>query len=365
MSKFEQLQQSLSAAPCAWLVTGVAGFIGSNLLETLLRLGQKVTGLDNLSTGHEKNLKEVRASVGAARWKNFRWVEGDIRDAALCRRVARGQDYVLHQAALGSVPLSMEDPLQTNDSNVNGFVNLLWAARTRGVKRFVFASSSAVYGDERSLPQRERKIGHCLSPYAASKRIDELYAEVFARCYGIETMALRYFNVFGPRQDPNGAYAAVIPKWIAAMIQNEPVAINGDGSTSRDFCYVANVVQANLLAATTQNHEALNQPFNIAVGAQTSLNELFELLRSRLEPTHGHLRSFQPRHGEFRPGDILHSRADIGQARRLLGYRPSHNLDQGLAEALDWYVADFAARRGGVSRRGRGSVPVRQIKSLC
>ncbi len=365
MSDYEKLQQSLSAAPRAWLVTGVAGFIGSNLLETLLGFGQKVTGLDNLSTGHQKNLKEVRAAVGPQKWKNFRWVEGDIRDAAVCRRVARGQDYILHQAALGSVPLSIKDPLQTNDSNVNGFVNLLWAAKAHGIKRFVFASSSAVYGDERSLPQREGKIGHCLSPYAASKRIDELYAEVFARCYGIETMALRYFNVFGPRQDPNGAYAAVIPKWIAAMIQNEPVAINGDGSTSRDFCYVANVVQANLLAATTQNPEALNQPFNVAVGAQTSLNELFELLRSRLEPAHGHLRSFRARYGEFRPGDILHSRADIGQARRSLGYRPTHNLDQGLAEALDWYVADFAARRAGVSGRGGRRVPARSINSLC
>ncbi len=359
MSEFQKLEQTLSGSPGNWLVTGVAGFIGSNLLEALLRLGQRVTGLDNLSTGRDGNLEQVRAAVGPRLWKNFRWIEGDIRDAALCRRVTRGKDYILHQAALGSVPLSIKDPIQTNDSNVNGFVNILWAAQGNGVKRFVFASSSAVYGDETSLPQKEGRIGRCLSPYATSKRINELYADVFARCYGIETVALRYFNVFGPRQDPNGAYAAVIPKWIAAMIQNETVSINGDGSTSRDFCYVANVVQANLLAATTQNARALNQAFNVALGAQTSLNELFELLRTRLAPAHGHLLSFQPRYAEFRPGDILHSRADIGQARRLLGYRPTHNLDQGLAEALDWYVRDFSASRNGAARRSSTAVALR------
>jgi UDP-N-acetylglucosamine 4-epimerase len=359
MSELQKLKQSLSAARATWLVTGVAGFIGSNLLEALLRLGQTVTGFDNLSTGRKENLNQVRAAVGPGLWKNFRWTEGDIRDAALCRRVTRGQDYILHQAALGSVPHSLEDPVQTNDSNVNGFVKLLWAAKENGVKRFVFASSSAVYGDETTLPQRERKIGRCLSPYAASKRINELYADVFAGCYGLETMALRYFNVFGPRQDPNGAYAAVIPKWIAAMIQNEPVCINGDGSTSRDFCYIANVVQANLLAATTQNRRAVNQIFNIALGAQTTLNELFELLRGRLLLAHGHLRGFRPRYGEFRPGDILHSRADIGQARRLLGYRPTHNLEEGLDEALDWYVRDFSARRSSAGRQAQTAVLAR------
>jgi UDP-N-acetylglucosamine 4-epimerase len=253
----------------------------------------------------------------------------------------------------------LEDPIQTNDSNVNGFVNILWAARGSGVKRLVFASSSAVYGDETSLPQRERKIGRCLSPYATSKRINELYAEVFAKCYGLETIGLRYFNVFGPRQDPNGAYAAVIPKWIAAMIQNEPVSINGDGSTSRDFCYVANVVQANLLAAATQNKDAVNQIFNIALGKETTLNELFAVLRDHLSGTRAHLRGFQPRYGGFRAGDILHSRADIGQARRLLGYRPTHNLKLGLDEALDWYVRDFSSRRSGVARKTRTAVQPR------
>jgi UDP-N-acetylglucosamine 4-epimerase len=359
MSEFQKLKQNLSASPAAWLVTGAAGFIGSNLVEALLLLGQKVTGFDNLSTGHTKNLTQVKAVVGPALWKNFHWIKGDIRDAALCRRVTRGKDYILHQAALGSVPHSLEDPILTNDSNVNGFVNMLWAAKGSGVKRFVFASSSAVYGDETSVPQRERRMGRCLSPYATSKRINELYADVFAKCYGLESVALRYFNVFGPRQDPNGAYAAVIPKWIAAMIQNEPLSINGDGSTSRDFCYVANVVQANLLAATTQNSGAVNQPFNIALGTQTSLNELFEQLRDRLSPAHGHLRGFQPRYNDFRPGDILHSRADIGQARKLLGYRPTHNLAQGLDEALDWYVRDFSTTHKGAARTARTAVLAR------
>ena len=351
MTEYQKLQKALPVSRARWLVTGAAGFIGSNILETLLRLGQTVTGFDNLSTGRRQNLAQVRAAVGPDAWKNFRWIQGDIRDAALCRRVSRGQDYILHQAALGSVPLSLEDPLQTNDSNVNGFVNLLWAARLNGVKRFVFASSSAVYGDEKSMPQRERKIGRCLSPYAASKRINEIYADVFSRCYGIQTVALRYFNVFGPRQDPNGAYAAVIPKWIAAMLENEPIRINGDGSTTRDFCYVANVVQANLLAATTQNEAALNETFNIALGAQTSLNELFDLLRDGLSPACRHVRSLKPRYGDFRQGDVLHSRADIAKARRLLGYRPSHNLAQGLGEALDWYVRDFSDRRTGAATR--------------
>jgi UDP-N-acetylglucosamine 4-epimerase len=242
MSQFQKITEKLSAAPAAWLVTGAAGFIGSNLLETLLRLRQKVTGLDNFSTGSARNLAQVRSAVGPALWKNFRWIQGDIRDQSLCRRATRGVDYVLHQAALGSVPRSVEDPVNSNDSNVNGFVNILWASRLNGVKRFVFASSSSVYGDQTALPQTEPRIGRCLSPYAVTKRVNELYADVFARCYGFESIGLRYFNVFGPRQDPNGAYAAVIPKWIAALIQNEPVLINGDGSTSRDFCYVANVV---------------------------------------------------------------------------------------------------------------------------
>jgi UDP-N-acetylglucosamine 4-epimerase len=345
MTEFEKLQKRLSAWPCTWLVTGSAGFIGSNLLEALLRLGQKVTGLDNLSTGRAENLAQVKAAVGPALWKNFRRLDGDIQDLGLCRRATRGVDYVLHQAALGSVPRSLEDPVQTQASNVTGFVNMLWAARLNGVKRFVYASSSSVYGDSTALPQREGQLGQCLSPYAATKRVNELYAEVFGRCYGLDSIGLRYFNVFGPRQDPNGAYAAVIPKWIAAMLQARPVVINGDGSTSRDFCAVANVVQANLLAATTKNRRAFNQQFNIAVGAQTSLNELFHLIRDRLAAKCAHLRGFKPTYADFRAGDVLHSRADIGRARRLLGYRPTHNFEHGLDEALDWHIQHCSNRR--------------------
>ena len=338
MTRFDKLKRTLRASPAVWLVTGVAGFIGSNLLETLLRLNQRVIGLDNLSTGRRENLAQVRAAVGPGRWANFTWIKGDIRDAALCRRAVRGVGYVLHQAALGSVPRSIREPTQTNDSNVNGFIHLLWAARQAGVKRFVFASSSSVYGDAARLPQVEDQTGHCLSPYAASKRVNELYADVFGRCYGFQSIGLRYFNVFGPRQDPAGPYAAVIPKWIAAMIANQPVQINGDGSTSRDFCYVANVVQANLLAATVSNPKAVNQLYNIALGAETSLNELFNMLRRRLAPSHPHLLHFKPRHADFRPGDILHSRADISKARRWLDYRPAYSVALGLDEALDWYA---------------------------
>jgi UDP-N-acetylglucosamine 4-epimerase len=344
MAAFDQLKQKLTAAPAVWLVTGAAGFIGSNLLEELLRLDQRVIGLDNLATGSLNNLAQVKGIVGAKRWANFEWIEGDIRDLATCQRAAHRADFILHQAALGSVPKSLEDPVQTNESNVNGFVNMLWAARQAGVKRFVFASSSSVYGDDKSLPQVESQIGRCLSPYAVSKRVDELYAEVFGQCYQIETIGLRYFNVFGPRQDPNGAYAAVIPKWVAALLQNEPVQINGDGSTSRDFCYIANVVQANLLAATTTKPEAVGQQFNIALGEETTLLALLEMLLQRLAPSHAHLRGFRPNYAPFRRGDILHSRADITKAQCLLGYQPAHHVAQGLAEALDWYVGNLSTQ---------------------
>jgi UDP-N-acetylglucosamine 4-epimerase len=336
---FEETKAELAASPKLWTVTGVAGFIGSNLLEALLRLNQRVVGLDNLSTGHPGNLAQVQAAVGPERWRNFTWIEGDIRDAAACRRAVKGADCVLHQAALGSVPRSLAEPLETHASNVTGFLNMLCAARENGIQRFVFASSSSVYGDAAALPQVEENIGSCLSPYAVSKRVNELYAAVFARCYGTAGIGLRYFNVFGPRQDPNGPYAAVIPRWIAAMIQKEPVFINGDGTTSRDFCYVANVVQANLLAATTRNAEALNTVCNIALGEETTLNELFQMLRQRLLPAHPHLRDLKPVYRPFLPGDVRHSRADIGKARRLLGYAPTHNIEAGLDEALGWYVA--------------------------
>ena len=341
MTVFDQLKKDLIKAPSSWLVTGVAGFIGSNLLESLLRLDQKVTGLDNLATGYKRNLEQVCQAVGPAKWANFTWIEGDIRDPAVCRDAARGIDFILHQAALGSVPRSLADPISTNDSNVSGCLNMLCAAREIPVKRFVYASSSSVYGDATALPQVEDKVGRPLSPYAVSKRVNELYAEVFGRAYALQTIGLRYFNVFGPRQDPNGAYAAVIPKWIAALMQNQPLQINGDGSTSRDFCYVANVVQANLLAATAQNTDALGQQYSIAVGEQTSLNDLFAMLRQRLAKSYPHLNDFRPRYAPFRPGDIRHSQADVGKARRLLGYEPAYRIAQGLDEALDWYVQNL------------------------
>ncbi len=336
---FEETKAKLTDSPKVWVVTGVAGFIGSNLLETLLRLNQKVVGLDNFATGHAGNLAQVQIAVGPKYWKNFTWMEGDIRSDATCRAAVAGADYVLHQAALGSVPRSLAQPIESNASNVTGFLNMLWASRQSGIQRFVFASSSSVYGDAAALPQVEDNIGNCLSPYAVSKRVNELYAGVFARCYGMSCIGLRYFNVFGPRQDPNGPYAAVIPKWIAAMIQNEPVYINGDGSTSRDFCYVANVVQANILAATTANAEALNTVYNIALGDETTLLHLFQMLRERLLPAHPHVRELKPIHRAIQPGDVRHSRADTAKARRLLGYAPTHKIQTGLDEALDWYVA--------------------------
>jgi UDP-N-acetylglucosamine 4-epimerase len=325
------------AEPKAWLVTGVAGFIGSNLLEALLRLDQRVVGLDNYITGSRHNLEQVRELIGPDKWKNFRQMDGDIRDPDVCRRATQGVNYVLHQAALGSVPRSIANPVDSHASNVTGFLNVLLAARDNGTKRVVYASSSSVYGDHPALPKVEDKIGRCLSPYAATKRANELYAEVFAKCYGLEIVGLRYFNVFGPRQDPDGPYAAVIPKWIAAMMRNEPVHIYGDGETTRDFCYVANAVQANLLAATAQKPGAINQIYNVAVCARTSLNQLFGMLRNQLLPDYPHLKDCRPVYGDFRPGDVRHSEADISKAERLLGYQPSHTVQQGLSEALAWY----------------------------
>jgi len=325
-----------------WLLTGVAGFIGSNLLEALLKRDQHVVGFDNYSTGREQNLQQVEQSVRANQWSRFSMIRGDICDLKTCQLATRGVDYVLHQAALGSVPRSLEAPLNSHASNVTGFLNMLIAAKDCGVKRFVYASSSSVYGDEVRLPKVEEQVGCPLSPYAATKVSNEAYAGAFARCYGMEVIGLRYFNVFGPRQDPNGPYAAVIPKWIQAMIANEPLYINGDGETSRDFCYVANVIQANLRAATTDNPEAVNQVYNVAVGERTSLNQLFSELRNRLLPQFPHLGQFNPLYREFRPGDVRHSHADISKARKLLGYEPSHRIDEGLDEALDWYVTNLS-----------------------
>jgi UDP-N-acetylglucosamine 4-epimerase len=337
VTAYELLKGKLTEEPCCWLVTGAAGFIGSNLLEHLLRLDQTVVGLDNFSTGNRGNLQEVRSLVSEAQWARFRFIEGDIRDTAACAQACSGVDYVLHQAALGSVPRSIDNPQNTNDNNVTGTLNILVAARDAGVRRFVYASSSAVYGDHPALPKIEAQIGTSLSPYAVSKHVCELYASQFARHYGLGCIGLRYFNVFGPRQDPEGPYAAVIPKWVAAMIAGEPVRINGTGETSRDFCFVENVVQMNLLAATGSDPAALNQAYNVALNDRTSLNELFELLRSRLAAGHPHLEGFAPLYQGFRAGDVMHSQADIAKAMTLLGYRPTHSIGQGLDAALGWY----------------------------
>jgi UDP-N-acetylglucosamine 4-epimerase len=348
MPVYGNLKTTLAAEPKTWLVTGVAGFIGSHLLETLLRLGQPVIGLDNFSTGYQKNLEVVRALVGESSWARFQMVEGDICDAAVCQRACNGVDFVLHQAALGSVPRSLADPIATHENNVTGFVNMAIAARDAGVKRFVFASSSAVYGDEPGSPKVEDKIGSPLSPYAASKIMNETYAGVFARAYDFSFIALRYFNVFGPRQDPEGAYAAVIPKWIAALLAREPIFINGDGETSRDFCYIENVVQANLLAATAEKPEVVNQTYNIAVGQRTTLNELLALLKRALQAHDPAVLDQKPTYRDFRPADVRHSLADINKARRLLGYQPDYPIERGLEMAMDWYRAQI---KGAVSAK--------------
>ena len=340
---FEALQATLRAQPRTWLVTGVAGFIGSNLLETLLKLDQRVVGLDNFATGHQHNLDEVRTLVDAAQWARFRFIEGDIRELADCQAACAGVDHVLHQAALGSVPRSLADPIATNAANITGFLNMLVAARDAGVKRFVYAASSSTYGDHPGLPKVEDVIGKPLSPYAVTKYVNELYAEVFARSYGFQSIGLRYFNVFGARQDPEGAYAAVIPKWAAALLGGETVFINGDGETSRDFCYVANAVQANLLAATTLEDGAVNQVYNVAVGDRTTLNLLFALLRDGLS-AQGVAAGTQAVHRDFRAGDVRHSQADVSKAARLLGYVPSHALREGIRQALPWYVNRFQAQ---------------------
>ena len=338
MTAYETLLATLPSQPKTWLVTGVAGFIGSNLLETLLKLNQRVVGLDNFATGHQHNLDEVQSLVSSEQWANFRFIRGDIRQLSDCQAACEGVDYVLHQAALGSVPRSLEDPITTNGTNIDGFLNMLVAARDAQVKRFVYAASSSTYGDHPALPKIEENIGKPLSPYAVTKYVNELYADVFARAYGFNTIGLRYFNIFGKRQDPNGAYAAVIPKWIASMIKNEPVYINGDGETSRDFCYIDNAVQANLLAATTENTDATNQVYNVAVGDRTTLNELFWHLHENLLPRFAHLQGFEPTYRDFRAGDVRHSLADVGKSARLLGYAPSHRIGEGLAVAMQWYL---------------------------
>jgi UDP-N-acetylglucosamine 4-epimerase len=337
MTTYESVKLQFLAQPKTWLITGVAGFIGSNLLEALLKLNQRTVGLDNFSTGYQSNLDEVQALVSPEQWSNFRFINGDICNIEDCHQACNDVDYVLHQAALGSVPRSIEDPIMTNHNNIDGFLNMLVASRDAKVKRFVYAASSSIYGDYPDLPKVEDKIGRPLSPYAVTKLVNELYADVFARTYGLSSIGLRYFNVFGPRQNPNGAYAAVIPKWIAAMIKNEPIYINGDGKTSRDFCYVENAVQINLLAATTIKNEAVNQLYNVAVGDQTNLSQLYNYLQKSLESRFSYLKDSKPIYRNFRAGDVLHSLADITKAAHLLEYQPSHRISDGIKEAIHWY----------------------------
>lgn len=338
MHRYQNALAALKQNPRTWLITGVAGFIGSNLLECLLSLGQAVVGLDNLSTGHPKNLDEAleHGGVGA----RFRMIYGDTRDLNACREACHDVDIVLHQAALGSVPRSIEDPLASHASNVDGFANMLVAARDAKVKRFVYASSSSVYGDDPALPKREERIGTPLSPYAATKLVNEIYAKVFKLTYGLQTVGLRYFNVFGRRQDPQGAYAAVIPRWVSSLLANVPCRILGDGETSRDFCYIDNVVQANLLAATVDAESVMDQVYNVACGRRTTLNELFAIIRDEIVQKRPDLTPLPPVYEGFRPGDVRHSLADVGKISRDLGYTPTRLVAEGIREAIDWYVAN-------------------------
>lgn len=336
MTKYEQIQQELVESPKIWLVTGVAGFIGSNLLEKLLKLDQTVVGLDNFATGHQHNLDEVKSLVSEAQWDRFTFIEGDIRDPQTCQQAVKGVDYVLHQAALGSVPRSIADPLTTNAANITGFLNMLQAAKEAQVKSFTYAASSSTYGDHPALPKVEENIGNPLSPYAVTKYVNELYAGVYARTYGFKTIGLRYFNVFGRRQDPNGAYAAVIPKWTAAMINGEDVFINGDGETSRDFCFIENTVQMNILAATA-DEESKNEIYNVALGDRTTLNELHALISKSLKDEGVDIRSHVV-YGDFRSGDVRHSQADIRKSQFKLGYIPLVKVDEGIYRAIKWYI---------------------------
>jgi UDP-N-acetylglucosamine/UDP-N-acetylgalactosamine 4-epimerase len=339
MTPYQKIQEDLKDNPKIWLITGVAGFIGSNLLESLLKLNQEVVGLDNFETGYRKNLDEVKKLVSAEKWERFSFYEGDIRDIKSCQKAVFGVDYVLHEAALGSVPRSIENPITTNETNITGFLNIMVASRDASIKRLVYAASSSVYGDHASLPKIENEIGNQLSPYAVTKYVNELYANVFARCYHLESIGLRYFNVFGPRQDPDGAYAAVVPRWYAALTLSQPVYINGDGETSRDFCYVDNAVKANILAATVKRPDAVNQLYNVAVGERISLNQLFGYIQNSLEKHLPNLQKNRPSYLAFREGDIQHSLADIQKISSLLGYESPIKIYDGLAKLTEYYMA--------------------------
>ena len=345
MTKYEQLQEHLKNNQNTWLVTGVAGFIGSNLLEKLLIINQKVVGLDNFDTGYQHNIDQAIEDANKATGKdlgdNFKFINGDIRELDDCKQACNGVDYVLHQAALGSVPRSIEDPINTNRANIDGFLNMLVASKDAKVRRFVYAASSSTYGDHPDLPKVEDKIGNPLSPYAVTKVVNELYASVFAKTYGFKAIGLKYFNIFGKRQDPNGAYAAVIPKWVAAILNKEDVFINGDGETSRDFCYIDNTVQMNLLAATTDNNEATDQVYNVALNDRTSLNTLYQMIEERLIQRTVGLERKEPIYRDFRAGDVRHSQANIDKAQNLLGYQPKYKISEGMDEAMDWYVSSL------------------------
>lgn len=343
MSRYDELKEELRGTQYTWLITGVAGFIGSNLLEMLLGNNQRVIGLDNLSTGHMSNIEQVLQSLALENQsERFTFVEGDIIDIDTCRSACEGVDFVLHQAALGSVPRSIEDPVRTNAANINGFLNMLVSAKDAAVKRFVYAASSSTYGDHPDLPKVEDKIGSPLSPYAVTKVVNELYADVFSRVYGFKSIGLRYFNIFGRRQDPNGAYAAVIPKWVRSLLKGEEIFINGDGKTSRDFCYIDNAVQMNILAAMAQNEAATGQVYNVALSDRTSLTQLFNLIQDRLVMRVDGMVSGDPIYRDFRAGDVKHSQADISKAVSLLGYAPTHRIDEGLDEALNWYLESLS-----------------------
>ena len=346
MTKYEELQEYLKSNQSTWLVTGVAGFIGSNLLEKLIILNQKVVGLDNFDTGYQHNIDQAIQDANNATGKdlssNFKFINGDIRDINDCKQACSGIDYVLHQAALGSVPRSVEDPIITNRANIDGFLNMLVASKDANVKRFVYATSSSTYGDYPGLPKVEDKIGNPLSPYAVTKVVNELYASVFAKTYGFKTIGLRYFNIFGKRQDPNGAYAAVIPKWAASILNKEDVFINGDGETSRDFCYIDNTVQMNLLAATTDNDEAIDQVYNVAINDRTSLNKLYQMIEEKLIHRKKGLEKKEPIYRDFRAGDVRHSQANIDKAQALLDYQPKYLISQGMDEAMDWYMDNLS-----------------------
>ncbi len=342
--QYLKIQTKLLEEPKTWLITGVAGFIGSNLVESLLNLNQKVIGVDNFSTGHQYNLDHIQNSISDKKWNNFTFIEGDITNLETCQQITKDVDIVLHQAALGSVPRSIDNPILTNFNNVTGFLNMLTASKENGVKRFVYASSSSVYGDSKELPKVEDRTGNLLSPYAVTKYVNELYMGVFQKCYGMEAIGLRYFNVFGKRQDPNGAYAAVMPKWIGQILNGEDVFINGDGETSRDFTYIDNVLQANILAGTTNNQKAYGQAFNTAIGGRETLNNLYDAIKNGIQQELPNLKIKEPIYRDFRVGDIRHSNANIDKMKTLLGYEPTHTLEQGLKESIAWYIQDIKGK---------------------